>query len=398
MVASDKGTNKFDSKLAKDLVLAIWLIFLLLVGILAVQGKASSMLINLNLKQYLKLPSKPANPQSDDNPNNDAQKPPQPTNSKNGGNPNNDAQKPLSQTTPLEVSQKLQDYLAKTYANEDPVLIPPVPLILDRLQLNLNWRDPVRIGQENASKKSPTDAEYESYFESVIKRLELIATYSPVQEGDSSTPESAKSLQIRNDIVPTVFRGAQFQETDIPLPPEAVLWVQLRKRALIQKNNQLSLLDTFVLLIILGGFGSWIFLVRSHLDPDKKTIGLRAYVYRPLLGMALALAVFIVDVSLHSVVSTAKIDQIRRETLILLAFAAGLLSEKTYKYVEDIAGKGIEDAETKSGKKGAEGRDKTPNTDLPNPQGRKENRSAPEAKGGAETPNTVPPNSPLTRG
>lgn len=35
-------------------------------------------------------------------------------------------------------------------------------------------------------------------------------------------------------------------------------------------------------------------------------------------------------------------EQIRRETLIILAFAAGLLSEKAYLYVEKIAGKKLD--------------------------------------------------------
>jgi hypothetical protein len=326
-VVSGKETNKFDSKLAKDLVLAIWLIFLLVIGILAVQGKASSILIDLNLKQYLKFPGFTNT-----------------TNNPNIGNLSN-----ASQKTPVEASQRLQDYLAKVYANQDPVLIPPVTLVLDRLQLDLNWRDLSRIGQVNATKNPPinppTDADYDTYFDAVTKRLESIATYTPVKEGDSSTLESAKPLQIRNDIVPPVFRGPNFRESDIDLPPEAVLWVQQKKKVLIQKNNQLSLLDTFVLLIILGGFGSWIFLVRSHINRDEESLGLRAYIYRPLLGMALALAVFIVDVSLHSVVSTAKMDQIRRETLILLAFAAGLLSEKTYQYVEGFVNRRLDQAE-----------------------------------------------------
>jgi hypothetical protein len=44
----------------------------------------------------------------------------------------------------------------------------------------------------------------------------------------------------------------------------------------------------------------------------------------------LALAVFVVDILGHSLISTADILQIRHETLYVLALAAGLLSEQAY--------------------------------------------------------------------
>ncbi len=49
--------------------------------------------------------------------------------------------------------------------------------------------------------------------------------------------------------------------------------------------------------------------------------------------MYLALAVFITDASIHTLISDAGIEEIKREPLFLLAFAAGLVSEQAYSVI-----------------------------------------------------------------
>jgi hypothetical protein len=119
------------------------------------------------------------------------------------------------------------------------------------------------------------------------------------------------------------------------------LWVKARQASTVARNSQISFLDLFILLIILGGFGSWIYLVRRHIDPLIK-VDLYEYFYRPPLGMTLAIAVFIVNITLHSFVSTSNINAVRRETLILLAFTAGLLTDKTYEFIAKVTGEQLE--------------------------------------------------------
>ena len=75
---------------------------------------------------------------------------------------------------------------------------------------------------------------------------------------------------------------------------------------------------------------------------NDKNIPIRSYIYRPILGMSLALAVFITNASIHTLISDAEITSIKRETLFLLAFAAGLISEKTYSLIVHKAKKVIE--------------------------------------------------------
>ncbi|ETW93289.1 MAG: hypothetical protein ETSY1_39880 [Candidatus Entotheonella factor] len=89
---------------------------------------------------------------------------------------------------------------------------------------------------------------------------------------------------------------------------------------------------------MIGTFGSVIFLVRDFINlEDESRTTLSAYLLKPILGMFLAIAVFIVDILGHATISSASILQIRHETLYVLALAAGLLSEQTYAVVSSRA-------------------------------------------------------------
>jgi hypothetical protein len=116
------------------------------------------------------------------------------------------------------------------------------------------------------------------------------------------------------------------------LPPEVQDWVSRESTRVKDRAQARALFSTFLLLSVLGAFGALIFLIRDYitLDVEKK---LSDYIFRPVLGIFLAVAVFVVDVLAHSVISTASILQIRPEPLYILALGAGLLSETAYYWV-----------------------------------------------------------------
>lgn len=219
-------------------------------------------------------------------------------------------------------SQVMDNYLSKKYKNSAE--IPPLGLVIDKIQIHENWRNPKINMQRN---------EYINLFKSIEFRLEAIA---------NSNIENLNSVEIEATILPKNFRGEGFDpnfKTNLPL--EAQYWIKAEEKRINQRNKTINLLDTFLLLIILGGFGSLIFLVREHMENDKN-IPIRSYIYRPILGMSLALAVFITNASIHTIISDAQIESIKRETLFLLAFAAGLISEQTYSLIVHKAKEVIE--------------------------------------------------------
>ena len=291
--------------------LLVWAVLLTVIGMQAVSGKASTVILEI---AEAFVPEK--QPQASASPT----------------------------PTPTQDSLTLMsEYIEKKYAGKEERSIPPLSVVLDRLQVGVNWRDATAIDEVNGNLKPPTDDDYKNLFDIVAKRLEAIADFSPeVSIGGN--------LTISNNIMPLKFRSAkskskelesdrppEFKELEIDLPVEAVLWVKARQASVAARKTQISFLDLFVLLIILGGFGSWVYLVRRHVDP-KITPRLYEYFYRPPLGMTLAIAVFIVNITLHSFVSNSNINEVRRETLILLAFTAGLLSDKTYEFIEKATG------------------------------------------------------------
>jgi hypothetical protein len=116
------------------------------------------------------------------------------------------------------------------------------------------------------------------------------------------------------------------------LPPEVQDWVSRESTRIKDQAQAQSLFSTFLLLSVLGAFGALIFLIRDYITLDEAK-RLSDYIFRPVLGIFLAVAVFVVDVLAHSVVSTASILQIRPEPLYILALGAGLLSETAYDWV-----------------------------------------------------------------
>jgi hypothetical protein len=133
-------------------------------------------------------------------------------------------------------------------------------------------------------------------------------------------------------LTPDFAKTRTLEATAPQMPLEVQAWLSRESTRIKDKEQQRKLLGTFLLLSVLGAFGSLIFLVRDYitLDAEKK---LSDYIFRPVLGVFLAVAVFLVDVLAHSVISTADILQVRHEPLLILALGAGLLSETAYDWV-----------------------------------------------------------------
>ncbi len=181
-----------------------------------------------------------------------------------------------------------------------------------------------------------------------FKLRDYIQLYIAIEtrlEAKAIAPSENQDLNtIKNDIIPPQFRKKEFKEQDIDLSLEVKNWIsqESERNKLITGINSVTfnLLNTFILLIILGGFGSLIFLTREHLENEEK-IPIKAYIYKPLLGMFLAIASFIANISVHTLVSESEIQKIRRETLLLVAFSAGLISEQAYSAITEKAKKAL---------------------------------------------------------
>jgi len=174
---------------------------------------------------------------------------------------------------------------------------------------------------------------YENLFLKITRRLWSIA------RDESVDP---KIERIEKSMFPIEFQKLieENPEKDFKLPLEIQNWV-VRERKRFKKK---SLVNTFLILSVLGAFGALIFLIRDYLSSSEKT-KMSDYIFRPILGIFLAMAIFIVDVFAHSIISTSNIVQIRYEPLYVLALAAGLLSEKVYNVIQRRAGAAIEQYE-----------------------------------------------------
>ncbi|MEP1080281.1 hypothetical protein NDI52_33505 [Leptolyngbya sp. PL-A3] len=314
---SSKEKISLGKEIVANLCLLMWAILLAVIGMQAVSGQASTII----LESADKINGKGNAPTSGD------------TSSNTKGNAptlgDTSSQKIAASQKIADPSVALSDYLQNKYLEKDKTLVPPIGIVLDQLQVNVNWRNPEAINEANGPKeKEPTADDYARLFAIVDNRLSAMANFSPEVLVSSN-------LRINNNILPSDFRSTEFKDKEIDLPLEAVLWVKATQTLSAERKAKLSFLDLFVLLIILGGFGSWIYLVRKHVDPNTP-VSLKEYFYRPPLGMALAIAIFIVNITLHSFVSTSNVNEVRRETLILLAFTAGLLSDKTYNFIERV--------------------------------------------------------------
>lgn len=229
---------------------------------------------------------------------------------------------------------ELRKYINQRY-NENP---PPIESVIDSLLSNPGWTDrQLKIPANVDDKNTWLREQYRHLFTRIDQRLNAIVS------DKSSDPNNIKFAF--SDIIPDVFTDtSEERKHDISLTKEAINWIISYREYISSKKTRGSLIDTFVMLMALGAFGSLIFLTRDYiLSPE--TVRVESYIFRPVLGMFLAVAIFIVDIAAHTIVSSSDILSIRHETLYLLALAAGLLSEQAYSMVGNSAKNALADIE-----------------------------------------------------
>jgi hypothetical protein len=202
---------------------------------------------------------------------------------------------------------------------------PPISPILDSILPK--WVNVVSCTEIHDP--DPAYRAYQTLFSKVAQRLQSIAR-------NESTDQ--KTVKIDVTILPADLQSfASKQATDgILLPPEVQDWITEERTRIKEATQARALLSAFLLLAVLGAFGSLIFLIRDYITADQEK-NLSDYIFRPVLGIFLAVAVFVVDVLAHTIISSASILQIRYEPLYILALGAGLLSETAYDWVRRSA-------------------------------------------------------------
>ena len=227
----------------------------------------------------------------------------------------------------------LREYICNKYTGKFLEEVPPIGSTLDLLQVNVSWRDLEQI------KKSFDDNSFREYNAQDYKQENYNTLFQIIEAKlialAANDIQDINSLSISNDILPAKFRFTatdKFNSKEFPIPVEVKNWVITERH----QRKRLQLVDTFVLLIILGAFGSIIFLVSEHMRNEDE-IEIKSYIFRPIFGILLAIATFIISVSINGLTSTARIEDIRTESIFLLAFAAGLLSDNAYEVITEQA-------------------------------------------------------------
>lgn len=234
---------------------------------------------------------------------------------------------------------------------------PPVDAILDALVPKWATAKNTETNQCTRDEAATIRQAYRYLFSKVGERLRAVAR---------DTGADPKGIVIDGSALPPDFRNlvAPNASTEIKLPPEVQDWVLRERVRLKQEAQARALVGTFLLLAVLGALGSLIFLIRDYITADEEKT-LADYIFRPVLGVFLAVAIFIVDLMAHSIISTASVLEVRYEPLYILALGAGLLSERAYNLLRGRADSALADYQ-----KG-------------------------EDKGGGGAPSEVPPNKPL---
>lgn len=231
-------------------------------------------------------------------------------------------------------NQLLAAYLSK-YDDDSR---PPIEAILDLIIKNPSWNErdiSLQFPEQRPNEKNDNYS-YENRRSRWVREhsFALFGRVDSILKSIVSDKSAdPKELSISIPEIPAVYKvNISKQPASINLPRSVAAWVadqRLRDEATKQRN---SLIDTFFILIVLGAFGSLIFLTKDYIQDDVKT-NLAAYFFRPILGIFLSVAIFVIDMVAHSVISTADILKMRHETLFVLALAAGLLSEQAYAIV-----------------------------------------------------------------
>ena len=189
------------------------------------------------------------------------------------------------------------------------------------------WNEPQRVPCSPGDKKAIQ--KLRSTYEDACTRIASGLRAAALSDTTSSR------LKFDQHVLPAALvPPSEAKVIDIDLPLSVQQWSAQFRNANKEKQRQVDLIGTFLLLGVLGAFGSLVFLIRDYVadDVEKK---FSDYVFRPVLGIFLSIAVFVVDICAHAIISTASVLEVRREPLLLLAFAAGLLSESMYDVVSE---------------------------------------------------------------
>ncbi|WP_027721385.1 hypothetical protein [Maridesulfovibrio zosterae] len=195
------------------------------------------------------------------------------------------------------------------------------------------WAD---VGKAEVKKGYPIeklDSLYFPLFDVVDEHLKAIV------QNENIDP---KTSGIKREILPSAFLELEENnQGSLKLPEIALNWIDYKRNDNHKIEKQNKLIDTFFFMLVLGAFGSLVFLIKDFLDPITNT-SYAQYLFRPILGMFLAMAVFLLDLLTHSFLSTSSIENLRVEPLYILGFAAGMLAEQAYAAVNSRAQKAID--------------------------------------------------------
>jgi hypothetical protein len=219
---------------------------------------------------------------------------------------------------------------------------PPIESMLDQFMINPTWRD-IDIASKFPQKdEKPTQEDKDRWISQQYLALfmNIERKLNEISKQDSIDLETVKILIA----IPASFKRnvSDVSIKEISLPIGAKIWIGEERKRKKDDDQMKELLQNLLMLIVLGAFGSLIFLIKEYIDQDE-TIPLSAYFFRPILGMFLALGMFVIVAMAQSVLSTASLLQIRKETLFILAFAGGLLTEQAYEVLYVRAKTAIEE-------------------------------------------------------
>lgn len=192
-----------------------------------------------------------------------------------------------------------------------------------------NWIDVETIFIDQNGKPCSVDAIRSYYYAlfDVIDEHLIAIVQNPDLDPDRST--------FNQDLVPSIFRK-HMTDGKVNLPEIAVNYIKNQRVVDDTAKLREQLVATFFILLVLGAFGSLVFLIKDFLSKEDST-NCVSYIFRPILGMFLAMAIFFIDMLAHSIISASAIEQLRVEPLYILGFSAGLLSEQAYEIIKNKA-------------------------------------------------------------
>ncbi|UMM04334.1 hypothetical protein MKR81_07000 [Vibrio campbellii] len=215
--------------------------------------------------------------------------------------------------------------------------VSPAHVILDLLNKTIpGWENHYQQGNSDGNPSPLNEWQKEQYFNLFISFDNFLESYL-----------TKKSLSLDSEMIDKSVVTHEFRkyvtENEVHLPDSAKQWIANSVVATSETENKTSLADTFLVLVVLGVFGSLIFLTKDLLSSHDANSVL-AYIFRPVFGMALSIAVFIVAILAHSVMTTAPLEDIRTETMYILGLGAGILADTAYNYLKNKAEQQFDEA------------------------------------------------------